>query len=116
MPGLAALNRPEDAASASGKLARTRVRAAFGAIGTLRALLVGSIVAPLLFAGIGGYFSLRAAQDRAAAALAEAVTVAAENTTKIPDTHALVAARLHDLLTGLSDTQIRGPERAVPQR
>ena len=115
MPRLAASDTRDDAA-ASGKAARLRVGAPFGAIGTLRALLVGAIVAPLLFAGIGGYFSLRAAQDRAAVALVEAVTVAAENTTKILDTHALVAARIEDLLVGQSDSQIRARERALHER
>jgi len=109
-------NRDDTAMPAPGRLASSRIGAAFGAIGTLRALLVGSIVAPLLFATIGGYFSLRAAQDRAAAALGEAVAVAAENTTKILDTHALVAARIDDLLTGLSDGQVRMQERALHER
>jgi len=109
-------NRDDPAVPASGRPASSRIGAAFGAIGTLRALLVGSIVAPLLFAAIGGYFSLRAAQEHAAVALAEDVAVAAENTTKILDTHALVAARIDDLLAGLSDGQIRMRERALHER
>ena len=117
MAGSASPDNPDDATvPVSGRLAPLRVGAAFGAIGTLRALLIGSIVAPLLFGGIGGYFSLRAAQHRAAAALVEAVTVAAENTTKILDTHALVAARIDDLLTGLSDNQILARERVLHDR
>src|SRR5438105_3463399 len=108
MPDMAADHRQNRAASsASGGSAASRNDAAFGAIRTLRALLVGSIVAPLLFGTIEGYFSLRASHQRAAATLAEAVAVAAENTAKILDTHALVAARIDDLLAGLSDADIR---------
>ena len=116
MPGPAIPHNPDDAISASGRGARSRAGATFGAIGTLRALLIGSIVAPLLFGGIGGYLSLRAAQHRAAATLVEAVTVAAENTTKILDTHALVAARIDDLLAGLSNSQILTRERVLHDR
>jgi two-component system, cell cycle sensor histidine kinase PleC len=116
MPPSSAASDHRVRAAASSNRARLRAGAAFGAIGTLRALLVGSIVAPLLFAGIGGYFSLRVAQDRAAAALIDAATVAAENTTKILDTHALVAARIDDLLMGSSDSQIRGHERTLHER
>src|SRR6266699_2344513 len=90
--------------------------AAFGAIRTLRVLLVGTIIVPLLLAAIGGYFSYRASYQGAAAALAEAVAVAEENTTKILDTHMLVAARIDDLLTGLTDVQIRAQERTLHER
>jgi len=41
---------------------------AFGAIRTLRVLLVGTIIVPLLLAAIGGYFSYRASYQGAAAA------------------------------------------------
>src|SRR5437773_8264956 len=89
---------------------------AFGAIRTLRVLLVGTIIVPLLLAAIGGYFSYQASYQAAAAALAEAVAVAEENTTKILDTHVLVAARIDDLLTGLTDSQIRTQEKTLHER
>src|SRR5712691_4053600 len=90
--------------------------AAFGAIRTLRVLLVGTIIVPLLLAAIGGYFSYRASYQGAAAALAEAVAVAEENTTKILDTHMLVAARIDDLLTGLTDPQLLAQEKSLHVR
>src|SRR5258708_15411237 len=90
--------------------------AAFGAIRTLRLLLIGTIIVPLLLAAIGGYFSYRASYQGAAAALAEAVAVAEENTTKILDTHMLVAARIDDLLTGLTDPQLLAQEKTLHER
>src|ERR1051326_4606282 len=82
----------------------------YGAIWTLRLLLVGTICAPLLLAVVGGYSSYRASYQEAAAALTKAVAVAEENTTKVLDTHVLVAARIEDLLTGLTDAQVQGKE------
>ena len=93
-----------------------RDEAAFGAIRTLRLLVVGTIVVPLLLAVVGGYFSYRASYQRASAALAEAVIVAEENTTKILDTHVLVAARIDDLLAGMTDAQVRAQENVLHQR
>src|SRR5437764_12187607 len=89
---------------------------AFGAINTLRVLLVGTIAVPILLALIGGSISYRATYREATTALAEAVAVAQENTTKVLDTHLLVAARIDDLLGGLSDKQILGQERALHDR
>ncbi|MGC2414492.1 MAG: ATP-binding protein [Stellaceae bacterium] len=90
--------------------------AAFGAIRTLRALFLGTIIVPLILAAAGGYFSYEAHYRAAAAALAEAVAVAAENTTKILDTHVLVAARIEDLLGGLTDPQLRAQEKVLHER
>jgi signal transduction histidine kinase len=83
---------------------------AFGAIRTLRLLLLGTIIVPLLLGAVGGYFSFRASYEHAGAALAEAVAVAEENTTKVLDTHVLVAARIDDLLAGLSDAEVGAKE------
>jgi signal transduction histidine kinase len=94
----------------------TQNEAAFGAIRTLRVLLVGTIIVPLLIGVVGGYFSYQASYRAAAAALAEAVAVAEENTTKILDTHVLVAARIDDLLTGLTDVQVRAREKTLHER
>ena len=102
-------------AAANGRNA-ARQDGAFGAIRTLQVLLVGTIVVPLLLGAIGGYLSYRASYEGAASALAEAVAVAEENTTKVLDTHMLVAARIDDLLTGLSDAQIRADEAALHER
>jgi two-component system NtrC family sensor kinase len=88
----------------------------FGAIRTLRLLLVGTIIIPLLLGIAALYLSYRASQERASASLAQAVAVAGENTTKILDTHVLVAARIDDLISGLSDSQIRDREQALHDR
>jgi signal transduction histidine kinase len=88
----------------------------FGAVRTLRLLVLGTILTPLLLGAVAAYFSYRDNEDRAAAALSEAVAVAEENTTKILDTHVLVAARIDDLLNGLSDDQIRTQEQALHDR
>lgn len=107
---------PGEAASPSPEARKTGDEAASGAIRTLQALLVGTIVVPLLLAAVGGFFSYRATYQAAATALDEAVAVAAENTTKILDTHMLVAARIDDLLAGLTDQQIRDDEKALHDR
>ena len=90
--------------------------ATFGAIGTLRLLLIGTIFVPVLLGIVAGYLSYWANYAGAAAALSEAVAVAEENTTKILDTHVLVASRIDDLLAGLSDAQIRAQEYPLHQR
>ncbi len=83
------------------------------AIRTLRLLLAGTILVPLLVGAIAAYVSYRESYGRAATALSSAVTVAEENTTKILDTHLLVAARIDDLLASLTDAQIRAQERSL---
>ena len=110
---MAAPESPGEAKSPEPGKPAPRNEAAFGAIRTLRVLLVGTIIVPLLLAAIGGYLSYQASYHDAAAALAEAVAVAEENTTKILDTHMLVAARIGDLLAGLTDPQIRAQEKGT---
>jgi len=83
------------------------------AIRTLRLLLAGTILVPLLVGAIAAYVSYRDSDTRAAAALSGAASVAEENTTKILDTHLLVAARIDDLLAPLSDGEIHAQERAL---
>jgi len=112
---VAAPNSSGDARSASENPAAPNETAS-GAIRTLRVLLVGTIIVPLLLGAFGGYFSYQASYHAAEAVLAEAVAVAEENTTKILDTHILVAARIDDLLTGLSDSQIRAQEKTLHER
>src|SRR6266705_551948 len=116
MRSMAAPNNSGDTKSPASERPAPRHTAAFGAIRTLRVLLVGTIIVPLLLAAIGGYFSYRASYQGAAAALAEAVAVAEENTTKILDTHMLVAARIDDLLTGLTDPQLLAQEKTLHER
>src|SRR5690348_4861415 len=94
----------------------SRAPAGSGAVQTLRLLVLGPIVAPLLFGLVAAYFSYRATYQHATAALAEAVAVAHENTTKVLDTYMLVAARIEDVLAGLSDADIRGEEAQLHAR
>jgi signal transduction histidine kinase len=86
------------------------------AVRTLQLLLLLTIVVPLVLGLAGGFVSYREHYAAAAAALDEADAVAEENTTKILDTHLLVAARIDDLLSGLSDAQIRDQEGTLHQR
>ena len=116
MRSMAAPNNSGDTGSPASERPAPRDAAAFGAVRTLRVLLIGTIIVPLLLAAIGGYVSYQASYHAAAGALAEAVAVAEENTTKILDTHMLVAARIDDLLTGLTDVQIRAQERTLHER
>src|SRR5712692_1069973 len=113
---MAAPNNSGDAKSPESEKQAPRSAAAFGAIRTLRVLLVGTIIVPFLLAAIGGYFSYQASYHAAAAALAEAGAVAEANTTRILDTHMLVAARIDDLLTGVTDPQLRAQEKTLHER
>ncbi len=116
MPVSAAPDRSDKAISATSGKPKSRQEAASGAIRTLRVLLVGTIILPLLLGAVGGYVSYRASYQRAAAALAEAVAVAEENTTKILDTHVLVAARIDDLLVGKTDAELQAQEETLHER
>src|SRR5712692_1878632 len=91
-------------------------RPAFGAVRTLRLLFVGTIVVPVVLGAVGLYVSYRAHYHNAVAALAEAVAVAQENTTKILDTHVLVAARIDDMLSALPESELRAQEKALHER
>jgi two-component system NtrC family sensor kinase len=88
----------------------------FGAIRALRTLFIGTALALPLLATAAGYLSYEASQNRAAAALSEAVAIGEENTAKILDTHVLVAERINDLLTGLSDADIQAQQEALHRR
>ena len=97
----------------SGRQART------GAEQTLRLLLFGLLLAPALLAAGGGYLAYlayRSVFDVAATQLTQDTTVAAEHAVKVLDTHKLVAARIGDLIAGLSDEQIREREHALHLR
>src|SRR3954452_13045976 len=113
---MAASNHELEAASLAPNPQAAGGRTGFGAVRTLRLLLIGSIVLPLLAGSIAGYYSYRASYHRAAVALAEAATVAEENTTKILDTHLMAAGRIDDLLQGWSDPEILAREPALHDR
>ena len=114
MQDTAVAERPEAPTAPVGGAARQDTSSA--AIRTLRVLFIGTIIVPILIGAIGAYLSYQASYRTAAAALAEAVAVAEENTTKILDTHVLVAARIDDLLNGLSEIQVHAQEEALHER
>jgi signal transduction histidine kinase len=91
-------------------------RPAGDAIRTLHLLLIGSILAPLLVLLGGGYLAYERVFAQARADLAQADAVAEENLIKVLDTHELVAARVGDLLAGLSDDEIRAREKEFHDR
>lgn len=91
-------------------------KAASGAVRTLRLLVVGTIVVPLVLGAAAAYLSYHATYQRAAIALAEAVAVAEENTTKVLDTHVLVAERIDDLMVGQTDQQLEAAEQTLHER
>jgi two-component system NtrC family sensor kinase len=88
----------------------------FGAVRALRTLLVATAVAVPLLAIAAGYLSYQTNENRAAATLSEAVAIGEENTAKILDTHVLVAERISDLLSGLSDPDIRTQQDPLHRR
>src|SRR5439155_17109143 len=83
------------------------------AVLTLQLLLIGAILAPLLVLVGGGYLAYQRVFEGAQADLAQDTAVAEENLIKVLDTHELVAARVGDLLAGLSDDEIRAREQGV---
>ena len=105
-----------EATSASTTAEPPRTPTALRAIAMLRLLLVGTILVPVLVGVIAAFSSYRDGYERAAKALSEVVNVAEENTTKVLDTHLLVAARIDDLLAGLSDANIQAQEEALHTR
>jgi signal transduction histidine kinase/CheY-like chemotaxis protein len=117
---LPAISAKTDTPLASTPGGATSARSArSGAEQALRLLLFGLLLAPALLAAGGGYLAYleyRAAFDSAATQLTQDTTVAAEHAVKVLDTHKLVAARIGDLIAGLSDEQIRERERALHLR
>jgi signal transduction histidine kinase len=82
----------------------------------LRLSLVATIIVPLVLGVAAAYLSYLDAYHSAVTSTSEAVAVATENTTKILDTHLLVAARISDLLGNMTDDQIRASEAQLHDR
>jgi signal transduction histidine kinase len=116
MPEPPALNGFDGATAPDAPRRESRIEARFGAIGTLRLLLIGSIVVPLVIGLAGAFFAYRSNYERAVAALTEAAAVAEENTAKVLDTHLLIAARIDDLLSGLTEAEIPSEQKALHDR
>ncbi|HWB51204.1 MAG TPA: ATP-binding protein [Stellaceae bacterium] len=86
------------------------------ALGMLRLMLIATIAVPIALGAIAAYVSYLNNYQRATTSVWEAVSVATENTTKVLDTHLLVAARIDDLLRGLSDDAIHASEKPLHDR
>ncbi|HML10601.1 MAG TPA: ATP-binding protein [Stellaceae bacterium] len=86
------------------------------AMGMLRLLLVATILVPVSLGSVAAYLSYRNDYARATTSASQAVAVATENTTKVLDTHLLVAARINDLLGTMTDEQIRAAEKELHDR
>jgi two-component system NtrC family sensor kinase len=84
--------------------------------GLLRLLLVATILVPLSLAPVAAYLSYLNSYANATASASQAVAVATENTTKVLDTHLLVAARINDLLGAMNDAQIGAAEKPLHEQ
>jgi two-component system, NtrC family, sensor kinase len=82
----------------------------------LRLLLFATILVPLSLGSVAAYLSYLNSYAHATSSAAEAVAVATENTTKVLDTHLLVAARIKDLLGAMTDEQIHADEQELHDR
>jgi signal transduction histidine kinase len=94
----------------------SRPRGWLNALGMLRLMLIATITLPITLGAVAAYFSYLNSYQRATTSIWEAVSIATENTTKVLDTHLLVAARIDDLLNGLNDDQIRASEKTLHDR
>jgi two-component system, NtrC family, sensor kinase len=86
------------------------------ALEMLRLLLVATILLPLVLGAFAAYLSYLKNDQDATKSATEAVAVAAENTAKVLDTHLLVAARINDLLSDMTDDEIRASEEDIHDR
>jgi len=115
-PDLALPDSPDIGVPPSSTEHAIRGEAGYGAVRTLQLLLIATVVAPLLAGAGAAYLSYQANFERAQAELADAVAVADENTLKVLDTHQLVAARIDDVLAGLTDAEAREQEKSLHER
>src|SRR5437899_1489239 len=88
----------------------------FGASKLLRALLVGSILVPLIVLAGGGWLAWVSTRERAEADLMRRVAIAEEHALKVLETHQLIAARVNDLVGNLSDEAIEIEERVLHEQ
>jgi two-component system NtrC family sensor kinase len=102
-----------DKAASSGERVTRRLQGIPDAIGMLRLLLFATILVPLSLGSVAAYLSYLNDYAHATSSASQAVAVATENTTKVLDTHLLVAARINDLLGTMTDEQIRADEKTL---
>jgi hypothetical protein len=82
----------------------------------LRGMIIASIVVPLLVLIGGGWLAWRGVVANADAELGSALAVAADDATRVLDTHAILGARVNDLLAGLTDDAIAARESEFHNR
>ncbi|HET6194573.1 MAG TPA: ATP-binding protein, partial [Acetobacteraceae bacterium] len=87
-----------------------------GAPWALRALVVASVVLPLLVFAGGGWIAWRGTLREARETLLSDLAVSAEQTTRVFDTHLLLGARVNDLLADLPDDAITAREGSLHDR
>src|SRR5260370_24749560 len=116
MPVSAAPDEADKAISAMSGKQKSRQEAISGAIRTLRVLLVGTIILPLLLGAVGGYLSYRTSYQRAAAALAQAGALPAEHPPTILDTHLLRGAPLHGPPVPTTEPRLPAQQTNLPAR
>src|SRR5260221_2573047 len=88
----------------------------FAAVGTLRLLLIATVVVPLLLGTGAGYLSYQHNYEQAVSSASEAAAFAAENTTKLLDMQRLVAVRVNDLLGSMTGDQVRSLEKSLHEQ
>lgn len=84
-----------------------------------RFVLLGLLLAPILLLIGGSYLAYQfyySTLEYAKAELGQDTAVAEEHAVRVLDTHRLVAARIKDLISGLSDEQISAQERSLHLR
>ena len=86
------------------------------AVGMLRLLLFATILVPLVLGSFAAYISYLNSYANATSSASQAVAVATQNTTKVLDTHLLVAARINDLLGTMNSDQVRADEKQLHDR
>ncbi len=87
-----------------------------GAPWALRALVVASVLLPLLVFAGGGWLTWRNTIRDANASLESALAVSAEQATRVLDTHVLLGNRVNDLFGALSDDAVIARERELHDR
>jgi signal transduction histidine kinase/ActR/RegA family two-component response regulator len=86
------------------------------AVTLLKGALAAALLVPALGVGLLGYFEYHATIAETRAAVARSVDVAREHAVKVFETHELVAARVDEMLRGLSDGEILAREFEFHER
>jgi signal transduction histidine kinase/ActR/RegA family two-component response regulator len=87
-----------------------------GGPSALRGLVIASVALPLLVFSAGGWLAWRGTVREADATLRSTLAVAAEEATRVLDTHILIGERVNDLLGDLSDEEIVAREGELHDR